>query len=279
MRVIELSPRFPGMRGWVLLVLLLAGMSGRAWGSGINTDVAMTPNRDGGVFRLRLIAEEGDIKTPSTEIDALSVSATVAYGLRANLALFLNLPYVRREGKMSAGASAVDQGIADFTIFGKYRFIQRDTGPVDTQRWAWIGGVNVRSGDSDVSSESVDPLGGVVYSLQRGRSHVDADLLYQINTGSGASGDDVLRYDAAYSYRVYPERFKPGKAYSLETVAELNGHYTTDGSHTVFVSPGLQYHLERWTFETSLQLPLFQDVAPNRMETDYRVLAGFRFHF
>ena len=268
------------LRGCVLLlVLLLAGTSRDAWGAGINTDVAMTPNLDGTILRLRMIAEEGDVKNTGTEVDALNVSATVAYGLRANLALFLNVPYVRHESTVSGGGSVTNEGIADFTFFAKYRFIQRDTGPSNTQRWAWIGGLNVRSGDSDVSSESVDPLGGVVYSLQRGRSHVDADVRYQLNTGSGAYGDDVLRYDAAYSYRVFPARYKPGKASSLDTVAELNGQYITDGSHTVFVSPGLQYHLERWTFETSLQLPLFQDVAPNRMETDYRVLAGFRFHF
>ncbi len=44
-----------------------------------------------------------------------------------------------------------------------------------------------------------------------------------------------------------------------------------------FLPPGLQFITKRWIFETSLQLPLIQDI--NGPETDYRFVVGFRFQW
>jgi hypothetical protein len=48
-------------------------------------------------------------------------------------------------------------------------------------------------------------------------------------------------------------------------------------SHEVFLSPGLQFITERWIFETSIQLPVVQDL--DGPEADYRVVVGFRFQW
>ncbi len=62
-------------------------------------------------------------------------------------------------------------------------------------------------------------------------------------------------------------------------MAELNGRYTADGSHEVFLSPGLQFVTSQWVFETSIQLPVIQDLAGDAAEAEYRLVVGVRFQW
>ncbi|MCH7527713.1 MAG: transporter, partial [Planctomycetes bacterium] len=167
--------------------------------------------------------------------------------------------------------------IADLTFLAKYRFWQDDRGPGETIRWAVVGGLNIRSGDSDFTSDGYDPIVGTVVTWKRDRAGLYADLIYQLNTGGGESRHDALRYDVAYAYRLTPARFEPGNAWEVDAVAELNGRYGTDGSHEIFLSPGLQFITKRWIFETSLQLPVIQDI--NGPQTDYRFVVGVRYQW
>ena len=113
-------------------------------------------------------------------------------------------------------------------------------------------------------------------SLQRGRNHVNGDFVYQLNTGKGLHADDTLRYDLAYAYRFYPAHFTVAIIFQWEIVGELNGQYHTDGFHTTFLSPGLKYSAKRWVYETSLQIPVFQDQKSTRPETNYRIIVGIQ---
>jgi len=124
-----------------------------------------------------------------------------------------------------------------------------DRRPGETLRGAAISGLNIRSGDSDFTSDSYDPIVGAVFTWQRDRGWFDADLIYQFNTGGGESRHDALRYDLAYSYRLTPARFEPGNAWELDALAELNGRYITDGSHEVFLSPDSQLATAKFRIE------------------------------
>lgn len=264
----------------LVITALILGAVDVAFASGVNTDVALTPQAHGGILRVRLMLDAADLEPEGRDVDTLAVTSTLVYGIRSDLALFLTTPFVNRHTDNGRGTSSeTHTGLADLTALIKYRFIQRDTTAINTYRWALLAGLNIRSGDSDFTSDSYDPLAGLVFTIRRGRSQYDGDFIYQLNTGGGRHADDEFRYDFAFTHRLYPEEFKPGKARELDFVAELNGSMTTGGAQEVFVGPGLQFHLTRWVFEASVQLPVIQDLPSGLPETDYRATVGFHYHF
>ena len=249
----------------------------------INTDVAFTPREGGSILRLQYVYSESGAGGAVRHINASQARATYVYGAKANLALFLSAPYVHKEvDRFNAKLGRSEQtrdGIPDVTVMAKYRFWQDDRGPGKTTRLAVLGGLNVRSGDSDFSSDSYDPIIGAVYTWRDDRKHIDLDCVYQFNTGGGPFRHDALRYDTAYSYRLFPAVFTSESKYELAGVAEINGRYSTDGTHEIFISPGLQLTTERWTIEASLQLPAVQELSTDGPETNYRFVVGIKFRW
>lgn len=252
-----------------------------AVGGPINTDVALTPPEDGNIFRLQYIYREAPREGDVLHTNGSTVRGTWVYGLRADTALFLSLPYENRQvdrfDPQFGRIEDAHDGLGDITLLAKHRFWQDDRRPGETLRWAAIGGLNLRSGDSDFSSDSYDPIIGTVFTWQRDRGWFDADMLYQFNTGGGGFRHDAVRYDLSYAYRLWPESFDIDRPVELAAVAELNGLYVTDGSHEIFLSPGLQFTTERWIAELSVQLPVVQEVEGP--ETRYRLVFGVRFQW
>lgn len=266
-----------------LILVAAASLAAPASAGPINTDVAFTPRKGGSLLRLQYIYSEADGQGPVKNVNSSTVKATFVYGLEANLALFLTTPYVNRQvdryqPRLGRTEEAHD-GLGDLTFLTKYRFWQNDVGVGKTMRWAALGGLNIRSGDSDFSSGSYDPILGTVFTWQEDRHHVDADLIYQFNTGGGGFRHDDLRYDVAYSYRLTPAQFDADHFYELDVVAELNGRYRTDGSHEVFLSPGIQCVTRRWAWEASFQIPTIQELADDQPETDFRLVFGVRYRW
>lgn len=249
----------------------------------INTNAALTPSKGGNIFRLQYTYSEADGNDNIRHLNGSGLRGTYVYGWQQNLALFLTVPYANRQvDKLVPRLGRIEEahdGIADITILAKYRFWQLDTGPGWTARWAVLGGLNIRSGDSDFTSDSYDPILGTVFSWRRGRGRFDTDLIYQFNTGRDGFRHDDLRYDVSYSIRLWPAVYEPGNAYEFDAVAELNGRYSTDKAHEVFLSPGLQFITQRWILEASIQLPVIQEFPDNRPETAYRLVCGIRFQW
>lgn len=253
------------------------------WAAGINTNLALTPPKGGSILRLQYSYVEADGDGPVKQISSSVVAGTYVLGVEPNLALFFTVPYVNKQvDKVVPRLGRIEEahdGVADLTFLAKYRFWQKDPRPQETLRWAVLGGMNLRSGDSDFSSDSYDPILGTVFSWQRYRGWLDADMSYQFNTGGGEARHDLLRYNVSYSYRLLPKVYTSSDVHELDAVAELNGRYKTSGSHEVFLSPGLQFITERWIFETSLQLPVVQELADEEPETEYRLVMGFRYQW
>ncbi|MFQ5502542.1 MAG: transporter [Phycisphaerae bacterium] len=244
----------------------------------INTDVALTPHRGGSILRLQYIYSEAGARDRLLHLNASTVKGTYVYGVTEDVALFINVPYMNRQSDVFDSRfgrfEVAHDGIGDITFLGKVRFWQDDPGPKETYRWAAIGGINLRSGDSDFTSDSYDPIVGTVFSARRDRGRFDADLIYQFNTGGGEFRHDTLRYDVAYSHRIFPAVYQKENAWEFDLVGELNGRYTNNGSHEVFLSPGLQFITEDWVLEASVQLPVIQNLAGP--EIDYRLIIGLR---
>lgn len=247
----------------------------------INTDAALTPTTGRSILRLQYTYSEADARDPIVQINSSRVKATFVYGVQDDLALFLSVPYknvqtdkvVPRFGRIEEA----HDGVGDLTLLAKYRFWKDDPAPDSTARWAVIGGLNFPSGDRHFSSRGFNPILGTAFSWRRGRARVDADLIYQFNTGRGEFRHDALRYDLAYSHRIFPAVYGLHSPVEFDAVAELNGRYQTDGSHEVFLAPGLQFITENWIVEASVQLPVIQKLAGGAAVTDYRLTLGLRF--
>lgn len=277
----------PARQRWRYILLsalaVASASSSPTHGGPINSDVAFTPRKGGSILRLQYTYAEADGHAEIRHVNTSSVRATYVYGLKENLALFFKIPYMNRQVDRVAGKlgriEAAHDGVGDLTLLAKYRFWQKDTRPRETFRLAALGGLNVRSGDSDFSSDSYDPIVGAVVTWRRDRNLFNADLIYQFNTGGGEFRHDTLRYDLAYSYQFAPAVYDPEYNYEWNAVAEINGRYTADGSHEVFLSPGLQFVTERWAFEAAIQLPVIQEPGTDRPETNYRVVVGVRYRW
>ena len=249
----------------------------------INTNVALTAPKGGNIFRLQYIYSESGARGNVRHVNTSTVRATYLYGLESNLTLSLSAPYHNRQVDVVVPRfgriERAHDGIGDLTLLAKYRFWKSDPRPQETLRWAALGGVNLRSGDSDFSSDSYDPIVGTVFTWRRDRGGFDADLVYQFNTGSGEFRHDTLRYDVSYAHRVWPEVYDMENVWEFNVVGELNGRYSADGSHEVFLSPGMQFITERWIVEASIQLPVIQKLNNDGPDTNYRLVLGLRFQW
>lgn len=262
--------------GACLAVLCLCGT---ASAGPINTDVALTPRKGGAIFRLQYRYTDADGAGMIQHVNSSNVIGTFVYGITERLAMFLTLPYANRQvDRVVPRMGRVEQahdGLADITFKLKYRFWQKDLGVGDTLRWAALGGLNIRSGDGDFSSDSYDPIIGTVFSARMGRMIFDTDLVYQMNTGRGEFRHDTLRYDVSAAYRLVVGETR-NTTYELDTVIELNGRYVADGTHELYLSPGLQFITEQWALEASIQLPVVQDLSSGQPEPSVRLVAGLR---
>ena len=245
----------------------------------INFDSALSPAKDMLIIRqqLRYFEADNNLGARDLDISQTQVSTAFIYGIQSDITLMFNAPYRFRkvDNNITSTSSSFD-GFGDMNSLLKYQFYQNDTGPTDTARASLLTGMEIRSGDSNFSSDSYDPLLGLVYTQSLGRHGFDAALLWKFNTAGG--DPDRLRYDAAYVYRLQPEEYTAGKLTALFGLVELNGIYHTDGDNEIYISPGIQYVTKDWAIEATVQLPVLQDLD-HRMEKDFVVGLSLRLQF
>jgi hypothetical protein len=248
----------------------------------INSDVALQPSEGHFIVRQQFRYSEADFNKGGADLDIqlLTSSTAVVYGVRENFTLLLNVPTVvsRRIENNATGTSDTEGGLADLTALGKLRLYRNDFGPTNTARIDLLGGMELPTGTDAFSSDSVDPIVGGVATVTYGRHYMSADLLWKFNTAGGSKGEDLLRYDAAYIYRLWPNEYKVGQLNQFNGVIEFNGFHWTDGDDELFLSPGIQYVARRWIAEATVQLPVWQDLD-SRPEREFIVGLSFRFQF
>ncbi len=271
----------------VAVILAMVCTSSLALAGPIHSDVAFSPRKGGSMLRLQFTYFEADGRGGAVQnVHGSVVRAVFIHGVSEKLALIAAFPYVNKKidmfSKKMGRFENAQGGFADFNVMLKYRFWQDDSAARHTERFAGLLGLNVRSGDSDLSSDSYDPIFGTVYSWRQDRHLFDANLIYQINTGSGENRHDRLRYDIAYSYRWISPADDDEMVdvwYEWNLIAELNGYYLTDSTHEIFLSPGVQYVTEKWVGEFSVQFPVVQELTDQMSEMDFRIVAGIRIRF
>lgn len=266
----------------------------------INSDVALTPFKGQTIIRsqAKYVRKTNDPTDKDRKIEIWMFPVTFVYGITEKLAFSLTAPYIDKKQKSTnAGVRSTisDSGIGDIMIMSKYRIWSKDL-PGEARRISLIGGLELPTGDDKaelkLGSGSVDPITGILFTKQSLSQEFDVDLTYQSNTqASNYEFGDVLKYNLAYQQRIWPLSLPEKGLYSqLNLVLELNGEYVQkdksngsivkdSGGNTLFLSPGIQLATKRWVLETSVQLPIIQDLNGSQLETDYTVVTSLRLTF
>lgn len=219
-----------------------------------------------------------------SELSDAALLTTANIGLTRDFSLSFRAPAVFRDRTYDLGdRTDREGGVGDVTALVKWRVVQEDLGTLDTIRLSVIGGARIRTGDSPFTSDSYDPVLGLAYTQISGRHGVNAAAAWTFTTNgndepifAGESTADVLRYDLAYLYRLYPESYSESTPGALYGVFEINGTYETNGDNELMISPGLMFEAPTWTVELSVQLPAWTDID-HRAEERYAIIAGVRF--
>jgi hypothetical protein len=272
------------------LVLLLPSI---ASAQGINTNVALAVAEGEGIFRsqLRYTRATDDPSGMGRELDAFVLPQTLVYGLTPRLTAFATLPILaHRRFDPGTGDVRRDEEVGDFRLLGRYTFFADDYAPLSTRRVALLGGMKFPTGSDRFGTPSFDPIFGVVGTWAANRHELDLDALYLVSTERhDFEAGDRFRYDMAYRYRLWPERFGR-RLLQLNGVLELNGIWmgrTRDdgetvrasGGHVLFLSPGVQLVTNRVILEASIQVPTVQDLNGPQLETDFIGVLSVRIPF
>jgi len=261
-------------------------------------------------FMLRqqfVIMQSGDDSSGANRDRNEKLSATaLAYGINNRLALFGILPYRDISLAMDSTSQRVDRssnGLGDIRLFGRYIFRQENKAG-STFRLAAFAGAKLPSGKNDQTDNlgtlppsaqtgtgSWDVFGGVVFTRQTLNYQFDSQLSYRLNNkANDFELGDKLQLDGSLQKRVWPRELSSGVPGFLYAVLEANSIYqgknkrngdidNNSGGTRLFVSPGIQYVTRRWIIESSIQLPLLQNLNGTALEGKYIAQAGVRVNF
>lgn len=219
--------------------------------------------------------------------DMLISQTVLQYGVLGNLSVTLDVPTVLLESRTARdGRRDTDSGVADISLYAKWRVWQLDSSALNTTRLSLLGGAELPSGDANYSSKSVDPFAGVVLMTIQDRWGFTQALRYKFNTagegrGTRLAGDtaaDALRHDTAVLYRVDPARYAATTEAASYVMLELNGLYETSGDYELHISPGFLYEARTFAAEVSVLLPAYENVR-QRAATSVGIAVGVRFLF
>jgi len=257
------------------------------------------------VFReqFMLVKSSDDPSSADRDVTAWAVVSALGYGVNSDFALFGVLPYVNKQLKVTAGGMRFTRqaaGVGDLKLFGRYT-IFKNNAPGKSLRIAPFAGIKIPTGEHHArdalgrlpagvqpGSGSWDAFGGVVTTYQTLNYQIDTQASYQVNTAaSGFEFGDVARLDASLQYRLWPRVLSGGVPGFLYGLIEANFSHQNknrsggvrdpnSGGTTLLLSPGLQYVTKRWILETTVQVPLVQNLNGSALKNDYVLRAGLR---
>jgi len=244
------------------------------------------------------------------ELNVFQENLTGVYGATGDLTLGLTLPLVQKELEFKTASGKTSQitssGLGDLSLVGVYRFYRRDV-PRATTQFSIIGGIKAPTGSTSQRDRNAPSLTGtasrrVPRPLQPGSGswdgivgiagfqNLDQLSFYGSVQGKINSEDENFRfgsnlhYDFTVDYVTLSER-------NLFFVLEFNGisagrnevngrNVRNSGGHTLFISPGIEYlPLPNMILETSVQIPVVQDLNGRQPEKRFSVVVGLRYLF
>lgn len=261
---------------------LVCGLgSGEAWAQASALSLAATQPAKGRItWREQVRFERYELGSES--IEQFTVDTRLTYGLRKDIALTLNVPTVVRD---RAGGLGDQDGLGDASLSLKWRFWQKDPGPIDTNRLALVAGVRMPTGTDGLSTGGWDPMVGLVFTKVADRHGMNAALTYSVSTdglanpiSAGTGTADLLTLETSYLYRLAPSEYASDTQASWYLTVESFVEYETNGDMAWRVAPGILYEARRFTLELSPILPIVDDIE-HRGELDWGLALGLRVLF
>jgi hypothetical protein len=217
------------------------------------------------------------------DVDQFVLNTRLTLGLSGRLSAVLDVPLIDEQDSFDGARD--HQGLGDLSLGLKYRFWQRDQGPIETQRLAMIGGVRLPTGDNGLSSGGVDPYVGLVFTKVHGRHGLNAAARFQLGSdgqaspiAAGMGNADLFTLETSYLYRLSPAAYSGDTIGSLYAAAESFVDYETNGDLEWRIAPGLLWEARRWAAELSVILPVARSIE-HRARTDWGLAVGVRVLF
>ena len=286
-----------------------------AQGPPINTETAFVVGLQGAALRTfvkttkksKLLKGSTKVSDPlDREVQVVAVPIIIPYELIPNrMVVAAAIPYLDKEMSLVQGGirrTLSDNGFGDLSLLFKYQLLQRDAHR-KTTRITFKGGLKLPIGDHDEIDELGEPLprglqlgtgsidysAGLILTHSVGRLGINTDAIYTFKREEDEYRfGDALNYDLAVGYRIYPSVYEtyPSSCATLYLEAngqfnrrnEANGQTVEDsGGHILSLSPGIQYiPLSTLIIETSIQIPLLQDLNGTQLGRDFAFVSGIR---
>ena len=201
------------------------------------------------------------------------------YGLTSNWAVTAETHQVLDQSESG------DTGLGDLLLRTKYRFYRNDV-PGGVFHAAVMGGVELPTGATSLSSESTDFFAGLSGAFEGRRWLVFATGRYRVNTKgtNDVKRGNVFLYDVALGLRpVKTGYYRP----DLVLMAELNGQVfgerevqgrAVEGSSgdRLLAGFGAWVTYRNWAFKPGMQVPVYTNL--NGGDLDYRFVVAVEFH-
>lgn len=219
-------------------------------------------------------------------------------------------PYVTADITTRAGSQSMRtdlNGLGDSQFILQYDGLYSRNAPGGLTRLSGLFGVEAPTGAERFSTGAFAYTGGLVFEkISKLRYALTTDFEYTVATesGQGLSQGNIARYDVAPAYFIIPREQTPASAGWLRrafdrvfrngayAIVELNGtsqdrafasgtgSVPNSGGTTLFVSPGVQYFVNRrFLVEFSAPIPVVKDLNGIQPRPDSRFRLGFRWLF
>lgn len=218
-----------------------------------------------GQLYARALVTVSEYEEASENIDALSATLKLVYGIQSNLALLGDVTYA------DLSASGNDEsGVLASTFQVKYRLFKRDFSPLNTWMASAFAGLTVPGDVGMMDGLDPYPRLSLATTAILTRHGLNGELEWE------ACDDDPQRFNVngSYLFRIKPVDYSVTTQGAWYLMLESLNQFTDEGDSRFDMAGGILYEARRWACEASLRFPVAQDW---QREDDYQLTIGFRF--
>ena len=245
--------------------------------------------------KTKLLEDGSEIADPlDREKKGLKVITEIIYGLREDLALTIEIPYLSLETEETSGGQRIKKsssGIGDIVLRSKYSLFERDM-PGASIGISSILGIKLPTGNDDkdpaLGTGSVDVFGGVTSGYESRRWYAFGDLRYRLNSSANnIRKGNVLNYNVVFGVRPWLTEYEQP---DLVLIVEFNGENEqkdkvggandpNTGGNTISVSPGILLSYRNVMLKVGVKLPISQELNGIQLGQDYEAVVAVEAHF